>query len=680
MVNKGGLVGLTYNDFNYRQKSGVWSINEHAEDINYIRTGEVPNNYLLVGTYSDLSLHLYDLYYKTKISTNIFNVDGAVTCIDYNYNKSLIAFGLTSPPYLQVFSTEDFTEKDLGFSLTDSLSGFSLTDLTSGSGTDPAVMCLRFNNAGDRLFVGLLTSVNDSYVITYETDNFTLVEDLAAINFLPTSIRVSLNDQIISISHFGDVDNPYSNIHVFNNYTDETLYSLTSLQLNTVLDTCFLDNTNLLAIASTNSPYLIFYNYVTKNTYDKYNSEISNNITSRVTSLVKTSDNKILLIGLDSSPYLVKLTFSTGKISLIGLNAFSDSIVSMSLSINDEILSVSQRGSNTLQLFDFSNQDLTIPISLDILPSSTVLSSSFLLGPVLEYIDILKPECSISSDDLGLVAINSDSELVYTGTFYDESLSTQTPDLAAHKQIFQSSLYKSLDYNSSYITSIKIDGSLVSNDINILQLIDQLNNIIQVSSYYSRIALLDSYNSVLILPSNHFSLLERQVIEEDLSSKIKQISVGYQTLLALTTANTVISTNISFFNASSYPLPNITQVSAGYSHIALLTEHNTVLTFGSNSYGQCLTSEWDDVKQVSVGDYHTAALTNSNTILVTGPFISQVKSTIESLTDILYIASSPLSLIVVHSDFTISQYGHNLSTISSTIDTSSLTNIGNFIL
>lgn len=659
MYSKGGLVGLIFDDFNERERSGNWTLSDNSEDLNYIRSNDIPNNYLLVGTYSDQSLYLYNMYYKNKISTNIFNHIGSITSIDYHFKKNLLAIGITKPPYLRIYNTEDFSEIIPLFSLTDS-----------------PVSTLKFSGSGEKLYVGLLNHVNGTYVLEFETSMFDLVSDLPPIFFIPTKIACHNNDEYLAIGHYSTKDFINNNIIIFNNeYIEQTTNILNKLNISTVLDLVFIESYNLLVIATNNSPHLIFYSYISQNTFDNYNSEIEKYVKSRVTSICKTSDNQSIIFGCESNPFLMKLDFSTGKITLLDSEYFTNSITNVTLSINDEFLCVTQRGENSLLVFDFSKKDLSIPIKFTIKPTSTCFASKFFIGPVIQVVNILKPTCSISSDDLGVIAIDHNYNPQFTGTFYiNNNTTTQYPDLTPLQNIFQVSIYKSLDYNS-VITGIKLDGSLVSTDL--LTNNSKINNIVQISSYYTRVAFLDFYNTIIILPNNNFSISELNVIKL-LRNTIKQISVGYRTLLALTFDGEVISSNINQFNPEEYLLPEIIQVSAGYNHVSLLTIDNTVLSYGLNDYGECNTSSWSNVKQISVGDFHTAALTYDNKVLVTGPFTEQIKSEIELKQDIVYISSGPTCLILLNKDKTLSFYTHTLSQTSSNIDVSSLINIGTF--
>ncbi len=57
---------------------------------------------------------------------------------------------------------------------------------------------------------------------------------------------------------------------------------------------------------------------------------------------------------------------------------------------------------------------------------------------------------------------------------------------------------------------------------------------------------------------------------------------------------------------------------AGSAHFAVLEDNGTVKAYGDNSFGQCNTKGWTNVKKVVAGDFHTAALTNDGKVYATG--------------------------------------------------------------
>ena len=113
MITKGGMTGLPESDFHTRQKSGSWTIDEHFQDINYIRTKSYTlNNYLAVGNYETEVLTIIDIF-NNQVSSLTKSLTGSslqlpsVTCMAYNNHVDHLAIGLNKPPYLKIFDTYD---------------------------------------------------------------------------------------------------------------------------------------------------------------------------------------------------------------------------------------------------------------------------------------------------------------------------------------------------------------------------------------------------------------------------------------------------------------------------------------------------------------------------------------------------------------------------------------------
>jgi len=661
-ISKGGLVGLLYNDFNQRQKSGVWSLEDHVANQNYIRTSLIPNNYLSVGCYNINSLILYDMFFKNKITTNIFNTpESTITCIDQKRN--LLVYGLNKAPYLKIYNTETFTE-------------YTLTQTIPGS-----IQCLKLTKNADYLFIGFLESQNNNttHILVYNIIQLTtsnnetyigtqgaqgeyyipqnIVSDINIIvNFLPTCIKFTKDDEHLCIGHYGSVEDEFNNLTLYKNidgvYTDISEYNLNSYQLGTINDVCFLEDKKYLFIGSQQYPYLFCYNYERQDLVNIFDTTIINNINSVVNCMLLTKDSKKLFIGCNISPYLYILDLVTNKTTSVSGDYFNDSIISMSFSYNDQYVCISTKDKG-LKLFDYATKIL-IPVDLDILPETTTFSTCFFLGSTIEYIEIEKPLYSVSSNNDAIVAVASDEEIVFNGSYFLDGISVSSPDLAAHQNIFQSEIYYSLDYQNTYITSIKKDGTLITNDINILQ---TYNNIVQISTYNNRIALLDSYGSVHTFQNNSFSTEELYYLSTNFIKNIKQISVGNNIVLALTNDFQVLSSNLSLFDPEIVSLPSIIQVSTGDAHISLLTESNTVLSYGDNTHGQCNTQDWTDVKKVCCGNLFTIALSLNNQVYLVGNNIDQIiYDLIITEEDVIDIFAGPIDIMLIKSDNTVKIY------------------------
>ena len=184
-ISKGGLVGFPYIDFDKRQKSGSWNISEHQRNVNYIRDKKSPNDYLILGCYDDSELILYDLFFDKKLSTNSFRLQGIVFSIDFNRENNLLAIALDKAPYLRIFSTEDFSE----IIITDTI--------------NTPINFVKFNNLGTKLFVSHITDTQP-FLSIYDTINFTLLSDLAAIQITKqiTNINLNISDRYLLINHY----------------------------------------------------------------------------------------------------------------------------------------------------------------------------------------------------------------------------------------------------------------------------------------------------------------------------------------------------------------------------------------------------------------------------------------------------------------------------------------------
>lgn len=668
-TSKGGLVGLTYSDFNQRQKSGNWSIEDHAANVNYIRTSDIPNIYLSIGNYNTNQLDLYDVFFKTKISTNIFNIpQSTIRQIEFNYKKNLLAFVLTEEPYLKIYNTEDFTE-------------YTLTKTF----TKP-INCIKINNKGDLLYIGFLEAVNKSYLNVYSIKDLTTVIDSSIIttgfnpisikssnidivvNRLITCIRFSYDDSYLYIGHYGTISNIYDNSKLFkrynNSYVDITPNNLKEYNLLTPTDSLFIDDQKLLCISSFDEPYLNFYNYERQDLFKGFDSVIKRYITNKVNCLAMTKNKDQLIIGIAIDPYVLVLNLITKTIKPVINNYFTNDITSISFSVNDKYLCVTQRSeTNPVLLFDYSKQAFD-PVELEFVKESTPFASCFFLGPNTSYSEIEVPEYSVSSNGDALAAITSNLQLVSSGTFYNNSYG-YTPDLAAHKNIFQTNIYYSIDNQTTYITSIKKDGTLITNDPNILNYKNHLINITDIQTYNSRILIKDYLNSIHILEQNNFSFDEQYYITKDFIKDIKQVSIGNNLVLGLKIDNTVVVSDPAIFNITQLNLLEVKQVAVGKNHFSILLYNSLVLTYFFNDVINIdmNTNNWLDTKKICSGDDFVLGLKLDNSLYLTGDIQEDFKNTILEEKNNLDIFTSPTEIILVKPNRTIIVYDIILNVI-----------------
>lgn len=775
-THKGGLTGLIYKDFSKRQKSGVWSLSEHYRNTNYIRDTNIPFNYLALGCYDTNELYVYDTFFNTKLSTNLFNLSGIVLALDFNYEKNLLAIGLSEPPYLKVFRTDDFTEILIPYlpikpvncvkfdylgeklyisyitdeepylslydtstflSLTDEPSGYSLTDLSSAvSLLLPSSGCLLYESSDEysltelsdtysltelvsgcpftysqNCFLDTLLSTSGysitdpptGYSLTEVSSGYSLTELLSGCLLLPseitysltnmpseilaellssgsggylpdlaayqikkqiTNINISNNNLYLSIAYYDTLNNSNKDytqnlsIYKLNPTTKEYTLNINNstnindnninydLNTGTITSSQFLEDYNLLVLSHYRYPYISFFDYTSNQKSTTHNITT---ITSKINIIAKTQDNNLLLLATDKSPYLYFYDLLNKNLTLAPSDIFTSPITSISLSLNDKFLFISEE--NKSHLFDFSLRDFSIPIELSIQPSSKVISSTFFYGPQAEYGEYLKSDFSINSiDNSSILVVDRNNNAI---------LANNTNQEIIHRNVF-----RSIFLDNSTILSIRSDGKILSNNSNLS--FSTYNNILDISSVNYRLVFLDVFGSVSIPITSSFMPEELVYISKYMSQNIKQISSGYFTLLVLTNSGEVLSSNTSFYNPGD--LPEIKQISSGYYHVALLTSSNTVISYTNlenDIYSLTNTSSWENIQQVSCGQYHTLGLTTTNRLVFTGDTSLFDTTSLLNEENVIYIESGPSSIILVFADGSIKTYPSidNLSNI-----------------
>lgn len=775
-THKGGLTGLIYKDFSKRQKSGVWSLSEHYRNTNYIRDTNIPFNYLALGCYDTNELYVYDTFFNTKLSTNLFNLSGIVLALDFNYEKNLLAIGLSEPPYFKVFRTDDFTEILIPYlpikpvncvkfdylgeklyisyitdeepylslydtstflSLTDEPSGYSLTDLSSAvSLLLPSSGCLLYESSDEysltelsdtysltelvsgcpftysqNCFLDTLLSTSGysitdpptGYSLTEVSSGYSLTELLSGCLLLPseitysltnmpseilaellssgsggylpdlaayqikkqiTNINISNNNLYLSIAYYDTLNNSNKDytqnlsIYKLNPTTKEYTLNINNstnindnninydLNTGTITSSQFLEDYNLLVLSHYRYPYISFFDYTSNQKSTTHNITT---ITSKINIIAKTQDNNLLLLATDKSPYLYFYDLLNKNLTLAPSDIFTSPITSISLSLNDKFLFISEE--NKSHLFDFSLRDFSIPIELSIQPSSKVISSIFFYGPQAEYGEYLKSDFSINSiDNSSILVVDRNNNAI---------LANNTNQEIIHRNVF-----RSIFLDNSTILSIRSDGKILSNNSNLS--FSTYNNILDISSVNYRLVFLDVFGSVSIPITSSFMPEELVYISKYMSQNIKQISSGYFTLLVLTNSGEVLSSNTSFYNPGD--LPEIKQISSGYYHVALLTSSNTVISYTNlenDIYSLTNTSSWENIQQVSCGQYHTLGLTTTNRLVFTGDTSLFDTTSLLNEENVIYIESGPSSIILVFADGSIKTYPSidNLSNI-----------------
>ena len=362
-LSKGGLVGLPDDDFTQRQKSGLWSLEDLAAQKNFINNSNQPNILLAIGNYTTNNLYLYNNFNKTYSNINL-DILSSVKNINYNNNLLVI-----TTPYLKIINTETLIE-------------YNIPSIPSS-----IINTLSFNNIGTHLFIGLLDNINTIYIINIEKllSISTIYPDYnISLDYLPTKIKFNNTDEYLCIGHYGTITNEFNNIHLYrdinNEYVDITDYTLKNLRLGTITDLCFVDTISYLFISSYYKPYLNVYDFRRQDLVTSFDLDIEKYITSKINSMVLTKNEDKLLIGCDLAPYFFIIDLITNTISTPDELITDSTILSISLSYNDQYMCILDRSTTPLKMFTYIDQVL-VPIALDTQPDTQPLSSCFFFGP-----------------------------------------------------------------------------------------------------------------------------------------------------------------------------------------------------------------------------------------------------------------------------------------------------------
>lgn len=90
-------------------------------------------------------------------------------------------------------------------------------------------------------------------------------------------------------------------------------------------------------------------------------------------------------------------------------------------------------------------------------------------------------------------------------------------------------------------------------------------------------------------------------------------------------------------------------VSVGQAHTVILLSNGRVVSFGSNSFGQCETSDWRGIVAISAGAYHTVALTADGKVLACGKN-SSGQTKVSSLENIVSISAGGRHTLALTND------------------------------
>ena len=286
-----------------------------------------------------------------------------------------------------VISTESLVDsRSYKINIIKSLNDFTCLQYQSVEVPLSPVFCLEYDAPGDSLFVGTLEAENNNYILEYDTSNYSRNNDTIILNTLPTIIKIDPDNEYLLIGHYTTTLinrnlslYDYSNNQIIDNYNFNTLKQYT---IDSVNAACFIDSRNLLVVNSFYEPYLCFYNYSTnKNMTSDFASIIEDYIDDRVTHIVKTRDDRYLIIAVCQSPYLFILDLEDETILELHSDYFVSSFTSISISSNDQYLCVTQYDSQQLLIFEFLPTKIT-NITLNQIYDSDPLESLFFFGSI----------------------------------------------------------------------------------------------------------------------------------------------------------------------------------------------------------------------------------------------------------------------------------------------------------
>jgi hypothetical protein len=255
---------------------------------------------------------------------------------------------------------------------------FSMPSLESGQ--IQARKIINHNLNSRYLFIQLTNLLDNCVVMSYDIE--ILDENSIAVNLPPL-----LNFKISIISVIVESEGISRNVTVYDYNTrcilnEENLYNMKQFTIDSLTCSIVFNQYNLFVFGSYYTPYLYFYNFLNKqDVTEKYTNIIGSDIISRVTNLVKTNDEKYLLIAIDQSPYLFILDLETETINRLTSELFVSSFTSLSFSINDRYLCVTQREEPYLTVFEFTPTSLT-PVILNYTQTKVPISSTFFMGPI----------------------------------------------------------------------------------------------------------------------------------------------------------------------------------------------------------------------------------------------------------------------------------------------------------
>lgn len=174
---------------------------------------------------------------------------------------------------------------------------------------------------------------------------------------------------------------------------------------------------------------------------------------------------------------------------------------------------------------------------------------------------------------------------------------------------------RSLAAGSEFTIGIKADGSCVATG-RYYPDVSNWTNMKSISAFGSTIAGLRNDGTVLCSDGTFDVQKWNNITQIDFFSEVFEAD---RHIVGLVSNGTVVSegtNNYGECNVSGWD--NIVDVAAGSTHTVALRSDGTVVACGNNAYGQCNVSDWQQIVDVDASRYATYGLTVTGEVLVAG--------------------------------------------------------------
>ena len=176
-----------------------------------------------------------------------------------------------------------------------------------------------------------------------------------------------------------------------------------------------------------------------------------------------------------------------------------------------------------------------------------------------------------------------------------------------------------------FVVGVKADGTCISSGSDIPNTA-AWTDVVAVSSNGYDVAGLRSDGRVLCTDTGLDVSGWKNIIQIDYNAEA-WVDDGGQHLIGLTSDGTVVAAGTNQYGeCDTSGWNNIVDIAAGFSHTVGLRADGTVVACGDNQYGQCNVTEWNDIVDVAAARYATYGLTADGEILIAGHYNDTFRS------------------------------------------------------